>query len=107
MEKIHRTFFTEFEIQNRLLLAMINEASQILADGIVEKATDIDLVTVHGYGFPRWRGGLMHYADQIGASEVLRQLRELEKEDPIVWRPCQLIVDCAELNINFAEWGTN
>jgi 3-hydroxyacyl-CoA dehydrogenase len=48
------------------LLAMISEATAILAEGIAQRPQDIDLVLVHGYGFPRWRGGLMHYADRSG-----------------------------------------
>ena len=63
--KVERQDFTDDEIRSRLLQAMINEASDILADGVAQTAADIDLVTVHGYGFPRWRGGLMHYADSL------------------------------------------
>jgi len=63
--KVERQDFTDDEIRSRLLLAMTNEASDILAEGIAQTAADIDLVTVHGYGFPRWRGGLMHYADSL------------------------------------------
>ena len=63
--KVERRDFTDDEIRSRLLLAMINEARDILADGIAQTAADIDLVTVHGYGFPRWRGGLMYYADSL------------------------------------------
>ena len=51
------------EIVERLVLAMVNEAAAILSEGIALRASDIDLVTVLGHGFPRWRGGLMHYAD--------------------------------------------
>jgi 3-hydroxyacyl-CoA dehydrogenase len=101
---INRRVFTEAEIQQRLVLAMVNEAADILADGIAENAADIDLVTNHGYGFPRWRGGLMHYADQIGVSDILRHLRALADEDPLVWRPSPVIVDCAEKHISLAAW---
>ena len=55
------------EIRHRLLRAMIDEATEIVREGIAESASAIDLVTVHGYGFPRWRGGLMHYAQSPGA----------------------------------------
>ena len=66
---------------------MINEAANILADGIAKQANDIDLATVHGHGFVCWRGGLIYYADQIGVSEVLGCLLEFVKEDSLVWRP--------------------
>jgi 3-hydroxyacyl-CoA dehydrogenase len=101
---INRRVFTEAEIQHRLVLAMVNEATDILADGIAKNAADIDLVTIHGYGFPRWRGGLMHYADQIGVSDILRHLRALADEDSLVWRPSPVIVDCAEKHISLAAW---
>jgi len=84
--KITRREYTEAEISRRLLLAMINEAADILGEGIAASARDIDLVTVYGYGFPRWRGGLMHYADTLGAGIIVQQLEVLEKEDPIAWR---------------------
>jgi 3-hydroxyacyl-CoA dehydrogenase len=63
---IIRRELSEAEIQERILLAMISEATAILAEGIAQRPQDIDLVLVHGYGFPRWRGGLMHYADRSG-----------------------------------------
>lgn len=84
--KVTRREYTEEEITKRLLLAMINEAADILGEGIAASARDIDLVTVFGYGFPRWRGGLMHYADTLGAGEIVQQLEILEQEDPIAWR---------------------
>ena len=54
------------EIQDRLVTAMINEAAAILDEGVAKAAADIDLVTIHGCGFPRWRGGLLFYAGTIG-----------------------------------------
>ncbi|MEK9718752.1 MAG: 3-hydroxyacyl-CoA dehydrogenase NAD-binding domain-containing protein, partial [Candidatus Puniceispirillum sp.] len=71
---IKRRSFSSQEISQRLLLAMINEAAAILDEGIAQKASDIDLVTILGYGFPRWRGGLMHYADTLGSDVVLKSL---------------------------------
>jgi len=101
---VKRRSFTHDEIQTRLLAAMINEASDILYEGIAQTAADIDLVLVHGYGFPRWRGGVMHYADHSGASEWLQILRELESEDPLMWRPSKVIIDCAAQAIPFSAW---
>jgi len=84
---------------------MINEAANILHEGIATSAADIDLVLVHGYGFPRWRGGLMHYADQLGASLIMAELTKLCDEDPIFWQPSRLIVDCAKTRQNFASYN--
>ena len=101
---INRRAFSNFDIQNRLVLAMINEAANILFDGIAATAADIDLVLVHGYGFPRWRGGLLHYADQIGVDRLLAMLRNYATEDPLVWQPSRVIIDCAEARISLADW---
>lgn len=102
--KVERVEYDTLEIQRRLLLAMINEAAVILEKGVALTASDIDLVTVSEHGFPRWRGGLMHYADQLGAAEILKQLNELFGEDPLMWKPCDLIVNCAKDGIIFGEY---
>ena len=102
--KITRRDFSADEIRHRLLLAMINEAADILGEGIATSAADIDLVTVFGYGFPRWRGGLMHYADTLGPEEVLAGQKELAKEDPIAWRPSPMIEACVARRTSFAAW---
>ena len=101
---VSRRDFSADDIRHRLLHAMINEAADILAEGIAASAADIDLVTVHGYGFPRWRGGLMHFADTLGPKAVLDALRELSRDDALVWKPSPLIADCAAENIAFADW---
>lgn len=98
---IERRVFSQEEIQTRLLTAMINEASAILREGIARSPTDIDLVLLHGYGFPRWRGGPMHYAGEIGLDTVLANLRDFEKEDAIVWKPDTLLVELAESGKGF------
>jgi len=102
--KVERAEMPDAEICRRLLLAMINEAAAILGEGIAQSARDIDLVTVFGYGFPRWRGGLMCYADTLGAQVIFTQLAELAKEDPLCWTPSPVITACAETGKLFAEY---
>jgi 3-hydroxyacyl-CoA dehydrogenase len=51
------------EILDRLLLPMIDEGRKIVAEGIALRASDIDVVWIHGYGWPRWLGGPMYYGD--------------------------------------------
>lgn len=63
------------EILQRCLFVMINEAAHMLEQGIVDSPNDIDLVWIHGYGFPRYRGGLLYHADQIGLG-VIREALE-------------------------------
>ncbi|MBK0328136.1 helix-turn-helix domain-containing protein [Rhodobacteraceae bacterium F11138] len=79
-------------------------AADILAEGIAASAADVDLVTVFGYGFPRWRGGLIHYADTLGPDRVLARHRELAREDPIAWKPSQMIEDTVARGLSFADW---
>lgn len=101
---IKRTEYSADEISERLILAMINEAADILFEGIAASAQDIDLVTVFGYGFPRWRGGLMHYADALGAELIADKITALAKEDPVAWRLSPMLQDCARTQTRLAEW---
>ncbi|MCB1381692.1 MAG: enoyl-CoA hydratase/isomerase family protein [Notoacmeibacter sp.] len=87
--KITRREFSHDEICRRLLAGMINEAAAILQEGIAENATAIDLVTVNGYGFPRWRGGLMHHAAEYGFDRVIADIEEFAREDAVVWQVSQ------------------
>ena len=100
--KVTRRDFTADEIRERLLLAMINEAAALLDEGIARSASDIDLVMVTGYGFPRWRGGLMYHADTLGAARILARLEAFAAEDPLAWAPAPLIRRLAATGASFA-----
>lgn len=95
--------FTEDEIIRRYLAAMINEGAKVLEEGIALKPSDIDVTFLFGYGFPRYRGGPMKYADMYGLENVLNDLREFEKEDPKFWKPAQLIIDMVEKGESFDD----
>ena len=101
---ITRTDYSAEQIRERLLLAMINEAADILGEGVAASARDIDLVTVFGYGFPRWRGGLMHYADTLGVAQIVAQLETLAQEDPVAWKISPVLRDCADREMTLADW---
>ncbi|MFQ5622002.1 MAG: FAD-dependent oxidoreductase [Paracoccaceae bacterium] len=88
---ITRREFTDDEIRDRLLAVMVNEAFDVLDEGIARSASDIDLVLIHGYGFPRWRGGLLHYAETIGLESILSRIENLAREDPVIWKPSRLL----------------
>jgi 3-hydroxyacyl-CoA dehydrogenase len=88
-------------IAERAILAMIMEATRILEEGIAARPKDIDLVMVHGYGFPRWRGGLMHYADTMTAPVLLSQLETLTAEDPLSWPVPDLLRQLVQQGRNF------
>ncbi len=95
--------FSAQDIQRRYLAAMINEAANVLHQGIALRPSDIDMVFLSGYGFPRHRGGPMHYADRVGLANVLADIRAFAKEDPAFWKPSPLLVQLAEADRDFAS----
>ncbi|KXU32722.1 3-hydroxyacyl-CoA dehydrogenase [Sphingobium sp. 22B] len=72
----------EEEIVARTLYVMVNEAARILEEGIAQRASDIDLVWVHGYGWPPTRGGPVYWADRIGLDRIVQGLRSYMAQDP-------------------------
>ncbi len=95
--------FSHEDIQRRYLAAMINEAANVLHQGIALRPSDIDMVFLSGYGFPRHRGGPMHYADRVGLANVLADIRAFAKEDPAFWKPSPLLVQLADAGRDFAS----
>lgn len=80
------------EITDRLLFAMINEGLLILDEGIAQRPGDIDVVYVYGYGFPAWRGGPMHYADETGLERILARINEFRRTlGADNWSPAPLL----------------
>jgi len=82
------------EIVERLLYALVNEGARLLEEGIAARPGDIDVVYLTGYGFPRWRGGPMYYAEQAGLDRVAGRMREFAAGahgDPEFWRPAPLL----------------
>jgi 3-hydroxyacyl-CoA dehydrogenase len=73
---VERRSIGKEEIVERLLFPMINEGARILEEKVAQRPGDIDVIWVHGYGFPSWRGGLMHHADTIGLDHIRRRLTE-------------------------------
>jgi len=65
------------EIKRRVMLTLVNEAALLLAEGVAERATDVDVVLVNGYGFPRWEGGPVFWARERGAAALQTDLDEL------------------------------
>jgi 3-hydroxyacyl-CoA dehydrogenase len=82
------------EIVDRLVYALVNEGARILEEGIASRSSDIDVVYLTGYGFPRWRGGPMFYAGEVGLDRVLQRIREFARNphgDSAFWRPAPLL----------------
>jgi len=95
--------FTDEEIVRRYLAAMINEGANVVHQGIALRPLDVDVTFVHGYGFPRYRGGPMKYADTVGLPKILADIQEFAKEDPIFWQPSPLLVELVEKGADFAS----
>ena len=87
--------FTDEEILRRLLFASVNEACKILEEGKAYRASDIDVMWLHGFGFPRYRGGLMFWADGVGAREVLRHAEEWHGRYGARWKPAEYLREIA------------
>ena len=90
-----RTFSDE-EILRRLLFASVNEACKILKEGKAYRASDIDVMWLNGFGFPRYRGGLMYWADGIGVAEVYRQIQVWHQQYGERWAPASLLRELVE-----------
>lgn len=73
---VTRRKFSQEEIVQRLIFALVDEGARILEEGIAARASDIDLVYLNGYGFPTWRGGPMLYADTVGLYSVARAMKQ-------------------------------
>ena len=103
---IERKTFSPDQIAERILLAMISEACDILDENIAEKPSDIDLVLIHGYGFPRWLGGPMHYADTLTPAHLIAKLEELAQSDPLSWSVPALLRRLVDNGSIFADLNT-
>ncbi len=88
--------FTDEEVLRRLLFSSVNEACKILEEGKALRASDIDVMWLNGFGFPRYRGGLMLWADGIGAREVYNQIAIWHQRYGARWRPSRLLQELAE-----------
>ena len=93
--------FSQEEIIQRYMAAMINEAAEVVREGIALRPSDVDVTKLFGYGFPRYRGGPMKYADTYGLDKILADLQEFAKEDPLFWTPSKLIVELVKKGHNF------
>jgi 3-hydroxyacyl-CoA dehydrogenase len=94
------------EIVERLMFPMINEGARILAEGVARRAGDIDVIWVHGYGFPAYRGGPMHYADSVGLARICERLTTFaEQTGDDRHRPAPLLAKLAAEGKGFTSLG--
>ncbi len=96
---------TEQEIVERCTYPLMNEGIRILEEGIAIRASDIDVVWTAGYGFPRYRGGPLYYADTIGLTALLEGMLKYQKIfGPMHWQPAKLLVELVNKKMTLADW---
>jgi 3-hydroxyacyl-CoA dehydrogenase len=104
---IQRRSVEAAEIAERCVLQLINVGAQVLEAGVAVRAADIDVVWVHGYGFPRHVGGPMFHADTLGLGHVLERIEHYRSRlGNDYWRPAPLIERLARQGKAFAQWDS-
>ncbi|MDF1484910.1 3-hydroxyacyl-CoA dehydrogenase NAD-binding domain-containing protein [Ramlibacter sp. H39-3-26] len=93
--------FTADEIMRRYMAAMVNEGANVVHEGIALRPLDVDVTLISGYGFPRFRGGPMKWADMEGLPRLLADIEAFAKEDPLFWKPSPLLVKLVQEGKNF------
>jgi len=93
----------EDEILERCLYTLINEGAKILEDGIALRSSDIDVIWVYGYGFPKHRGGPMYHADRVGVDTVYDALCRLTEAHGEEFRPAPLLEELARDGKGFGD----
>ena len=83
--------FTSDEIVTRYMSAMVNEAAKVVGEGIAQRPLDVDVTLLFGYGFPRYRGGPLKWADLRGLETVLADIKRYAEEDDFFWQPAPLL----------------
>ena len=100
---IKRREISDQEIIDRCILGLVNEGAKILEEGVAQRAGDMDIVYINGYGFPIWRGGPMFYANQLGLKEVINKMEVFSKLDKEFWEPAPLLQKLADQSAAFGE----
>jgi 3-hydroxyacyl-CoA dehydrogenase len=96
---------TDTEILERCLYPLINEGLRILEEGVAIRSGDVDVVWTSGYGFPRYRGGPLFYADSIGLPTVLEGIRKYrELLGPMHWQAAPLLERLVREGSTLAQW---
>jgi 3-hydroxyacyl-CoA dehydrogenase len=105
-EGVTRRSIAQEEILRRLIYPMVNEGARILEEGIASRSSDIDVIWLHGYNWPRWRGGPMYFADETGLANVARDLELLAEGqgDPTL-RPARLLAELAAEGRGFQSFA--
>jgi len=102
---VTRKAMSDEEVLNRLSLALINEGFKILEEGIAQRASDIDVVYCFGYGFPKYRGGPMFFAQTRGLDKVYQDICTYRnRHGDLYWTPATLLKNLVETNQSLNDW---
>jgi 3-hydroxyacyl-CoA dehydrogenase len=101
---ITRRRFTDAEIIERTIYALVNEGAKILEEGYASRAADIDVIYLTGYGFPSYRGGPMFYADSVGLKQVYERVAAFHREHGERWKPAPLLERLAREGSTFRAY---
>ena len=102
---ISRRAISPEEIVERALYPLINEGARVVEEGIALRPSDVDVVYANGYGWPRWRGGPLFFADTVGLKTIVERLDAFraDTDDPSL-TPAKLLRQLAEQGTTFADW---
>ncbi|KIN70516.1 Enoyl-CoA hydratase/isomerase/3-hydroxyacyl-CoA dehydrogenase [Sulfitobacter noctilucae] len=95
--------FTDEDIVRRYMCAMVNEAAKVVGEGIARRPLDVDMTLLFGYGFPRYWGGPMKWADIQGLPSVLADIQRYAQDDAWFWQPAPLLEDLAAQGRTFDD----
>lgn len=91
------------DIVEFIFFPVVNEGCRVIAEGIVSKASDLDVASILGMGFPPFRGGLIHWADTVGAPRIAQRLTEWSKSYGPLFKPCDYLVQCASARVPLSK----
>jgi 3-hydroxyacyl-CoA dehydrogenase len=95
--------FSADEIVRRYMAAMVNEAAKVVGEGIARRPLDVDMTLLFGYGFPRYHGGPLKWADIQGLPALLDDIRRYADEDAFFWQPAPLLEQLVAEGRNFGD----
>ncbi len=85
------------------MCAMVNEAAKVVGEGIARRPLDVDMVLLFGYGFPRYRGGPLKWADLQGLDTVLADIERYAQQDAWFWQPAPLLQELVASGRSFDD----
>ena len=100
-----RRKFLDDEILERYLYSIINAGAHVLEEGLALRSSDIDVIWHYGYGFPRYHGGPMFYADLIGLNKIYEKVSQYYDEYGDWLRPSKLLKSLADTGKSFGSFS--